>query len=110
MSSRRPALVEILSFDGCPNQGAARDLVNRVTDEVGLPADVRLVNVPDADSAIRQRFLGSPTIRVDGRDVEPGADARDRFVLACRVYRTDRGLAGAPDEDWLRRALVGSAR
>lgn len=109
MPSRRP-LIEILYFDGCPNHQAARDLVERATADIGLGAQVRFVNVPDADAADRQRFLGSPTIRVDGRDIEPGADLRGDFVLACRVYRTDRGLAGLPDEAWLRQALAEAPR
>ena len=52
-----------------------------------------------------RRFLGSPTIRVNGRDIEPGADARSEFTLACRVYRTDSGFSGQPDDRWLRDAL-----
>lgn len=99
-------VVEILFFDGCPNHEAARQLVERVTSELGLRPEMRLVEVPDVETAERLRFLGSPTIRVDGRDIEPGADARAEFMLACRVYRTDRGVSGQPDEGWLRDALV----
>jgi hypothetical protein len=51
------------------------------------------------------RFLGSPTIRVNGRDVEPGADDRETFVLACRVYRTEAGISGQPLDAWIRAAL-----
>jgi len=64
------------------------------------------VVVPDAETAERLRFLGSPTIRVDGRDVEPGADARTAYVLACRIYRTEHGLSGVPDERWVTDALA----
>lgn len=109
MTGAQP-LVEILYFDGCPNVDSTRELVARVSAEVGAVAQVRLVKVPDTDSALRQRFLGSPTIRIDGRDIEPGADARDQYVFACRVYRTEDGLAGQPDETWLRRALTEAAR
>jgi hypothetical protein len=41
--------------------------------------------------------------------VEPGADARRMFALSCRVYRTETGLAGRPDEVWIRDALTRSA-
>jgi hypothetical protein len=57
---------------------------------------------------LRLRFLGSPTVRVDGRDVEPGADERDEFALACRVYRTQDGLRGQPDPEWITAALRAS--
>jgi len=66
---------------------------------------VRLVRVPDLEAAERLRFLGSPTVRVDGRDVEPGADRRTDFVLACRLYVTPDGCSGEPPERWLREAL-----
>jgi hypothetical protein len=101
--------VEILYFDGCPNHEPARALVERVA-ELHLDPSVDLVEVVDPDSAAELRFLGSPTIRVDGRDVEPGADERHEFVLACRVYRTERGLAGQPDEAWIREALAGAVQ
>lgn len=98
-------LVEILYFDGCPNHEAARATVERLAAELDVETAVRLVRVGDAESAERERFLGSPTVRVDGRDVEPGANARDGSVLACRVYRTASGMAGTPDERWIRDAL-----
>jgi len=102
--------VEILYFDGCPNHEPARALVERVAAELQLEPTIDLVAVADADAAAELRFLGSPTVRVDGRDVEPGASERDEFVLSCRVYRTERGLGGQPDEAWIRDALTEPAR
>jgi hypothetical protein len=96
-------ILEILYFEGCPHYEGAQALVKRVSDELGLSPEIRLLNVSDVDAAERLRFLGSPTIRVDGRDVEPGADERQEFALACRVY--DAG-AGLPDERLVRDALV----
>lgn len=98
--------VELLYFAGCPNHDAALGLVERVAAEVGAEIEVRRVEVTTSEAAAELRFLGSPTIRVNGRDVEPGADDRDAFVLACRVYRTESGLAGQPSADWVRAALT----
>ena len=98
-------LVEVLTFEGCPHAEPALDLVKRVLADSGLGATVRRVDVPDADAAAAQRFLGSPTIRVNGRDIEPGVVERDQYVLSCRIYRTDSGITGEPDEQWLREAL-----
>jgi hypothetical protein len=97
--------VEILYFEGCPNHEPTRELVEQVAAELGLHAEIELVEVADLDAATRLRFLGSPSVRVDGRDVEPGADERSDFVLACRLYRGKRGLAGRPETDWIRDAL-----
>jgi hypothetical protein len=105
---RRPP-VEILYFDGCPNHEPARELVEQVAAELGLEAKIELIEVADADSATRLRFLGSPSVRVEGSDVEPGADERSDFVLSCRVYRSERGLVGQPEADWIRSALSAAS-
>jgi len=103
-SAGRP-LVEILTFDGCPNRDGAVALVERVSRELGLEPSLRLVDVPDEEAARRLRFLGSPTIRVGGVDVDPHARERDDYGLSCRVFRTAAGIAGLPDEQWVRDAL-----
>lgn len=105
----RQPRVEILYFEGCPNYEAALALVERVASQVRVEPEIDLVEVPDAEAAVQRRFLGSPTVRVNGRDVEPGAEERSDFVLSCRVYRTERGLSGQPDSDWVRMALSGAA-
>ena len=101
--------VEILYFDGCPNHEPALAVVERVDRELGTNADVRLVNVPDHATAERVRFLGSPTVRVDGVDVDPHAEQRTEYALSCRVFTTEHGPAGQPDERWIRDALAKAA-
>jgi hypothetical protein len=97
--------VEILYFEGCPNHHAAQELVERVAADEGTTLALRLVEVTSIEDAAAQRFLGSPSIRIDGHDVEPGADDRDTFVFACRLYGTPSGPSGVPTEDWVRAAL-----
>jgi hypothetical protein len=77
-----------------------------VRDQLGSAAEVRVIDIPDQPAAEQARFLGSPTIRVDGRDIEPDAESREEYVYACRLYRVGHSLRGLPDEDWLRQALV----
>ena len=101
--------VELLYFQGCPNHEAARALIEQVAGSLEVAPTIELVEVADAESAAALRFLGSPTVRVDGRDIEPGAEERRDFTLSCRVYRTDEGISGRPDERWIREALVRSA-
>lgn len=101
--------VEVLYVEGCPSHDPARALVERVAAQLRLTSRIELIEVADADAAVQLRFLGSPTVRVDGRDVEPGAEERHDFAFSCRVYRTERGLAGQPDTAWIRDALTRSA-
>ena len=105
---RRPH-VEILYFEGCPNHEPALALVERVAAELGVEPEIELVEVPDAESAVRHRFLGSPTVRVDGRDVEPGAEERCDFAFSCRIYRGESGGDEQPQESWVHDALLAAA-
>jgi hypothetical protein len=110
MTATAKPLVEILYFDGCPNHEPARVMVERVTSDLGFASELRLVHVADDEAAHRLRFLGSPTILVNGHDIEPGAAERRDYGLACRVYRTANGTSGQPDPAWLRDALLRAAR
>ena len=101
-------LVEILYFDGCPNHEPAIALVERIGRELGIEPQIQLVNVPDQEAAQRLRFLGSPTIRVAGRDVDPHAEKRRDYGFSCRVFRTEAGVVGQPDERWVRDALISA--
>jgi hypothetical protein len=98
--------VELLYFDGCPNYEALLPHLERLLRVAEIPVEIALRNVPDEAAARRERFLGSPTIRVDGRDVEPGAEDRNDYALTCRLYRTNAGLRGAPSDEWILHALT----
>jgi hypothetical protein len=95
-----PPTVEILYFDGCPHTRGAIDPVCAVAAETTTAVDVREVRVVTYADAVRLRFLGSPSVRVDGRDVEPGAEDRGGYGLQCRLY-----VGGLPSATWIRDAL-----
>jgi hypothetical protein len=103
---RQRPLIEVLTFPGCANHDGAIALAERVREQLGSTAELRVIDIADQRAAEQARFLGSPTIRVDGRDIEPGAEHQDKYVLACRLYRVGPSLGGLPDEGWLRQALL----
>jgi hypothetical protein len=98
--------IELLYFDGCPNHEALLPHLEQLLRGAEISAEIRLRRIADASAAQHERFLGSPTVRVDGRDVEPGAEERDDFGLKCRLYRTQAGLQGVPPDDWILDALT----
>jgi glutaredoxin len=98
--------IEVLTFPGCPHAQPALALVERIVSELELDASIRRIDVADLDQAEGLRFVGSPTIRVNGRDIEPGVGGRSDYTLACRMYGTATGIKGEPDERWLRQALL----
>ena len=97
--------IEILYFDGCPSHEQVLPTARRLAARVGATVAVRRIETIEAADAAR--FLGSPTVRVNGVDIEPGASTRTDFGLKCRLYATADGLSGEPPENWLASALRG---
>lgn len=87
--------VELLYFDGCPNWDVAEERLRVALDRVGHGDIVvdRIV-VEDRDHADRLGFIGSPTVRVNGRD--PFATGEARVGFTCRVYSGPTGPSGSP--------------
>ncbi len=96
--------IEILYFEGCPNHQPAVALVRQVVDELGMDASIVDVEVFGPDDAKQLRFLGSPSIHIDGVDVEPEARTRTDFGFACRTYNGE----GLPPRAMLIAALEGT--
>ncbi len=82
--------VELLFWAGCPSHPEALELLREVLAERGLDDEVEVREVFTPAEAEELAFPGSPTIRVDGHDVDPaGAEAQPS--LTCRVYRLPDG-------------------
>ncbi|RFA06561.1 thioredoxin family protein [Subtercola boreus] len=92
-------------FDGCPNWTvAAARLADLAQDRPGLTVRPFLVETVEQARAIG--FRGSPSMLVNGADLFPDPDAL--VGLACRIYVTPEGLAGAPTVEQLRSALAAA--
>ncbi|HEX5192301.1 MAG TPA: hypothetical protein VFW09_05810 [Solirubrobacteraceae bacterium] len=99
--------VEILYFDGCPNHEPLVARVPAVLRAAGIEAEVVSRRVESERDARALRFLGSPTVRVDGRDVEPEAATRSDYGLKCRLYRSAEGVSGQPADHLIAAAARG---
>lgn len=100
--------VELLYFDGCPSHERFAPRLRQLVSDAGLDAEVIERAVETHEEAEAERFLGSPTVRIDGRDVDPTAHDRTDFGLKCRLYRYEGGQSGEPPEEWVRAALEAS--
>lgn len=92
--------IEILYLDGCPNHSPALGLLRAVLAGEGLHEEVIEVEVRDESVARKLKFFGSPTIRVNGLDIEVSSRQVNQTGLACRCY-----LGGLPSEDMIRTAV-----
>ena len=97
--------VEILYFSGCPNHAPAVDRVREVLAQEAAPAELVEVEVTDIGTAQQVGFLGSPTIRINGQDVERAARTMREFSLCCRTYIDDGRRVGVPPQHWIRAAI-----
>lgn len=97
--------VELLYFDGCPSYESLLPELRGILQREGIETDVELHRVETQEEAVRLGFLGSPTVRVDGGDVEAAAAGRRDFGLKCRLYQTPNGLQGVPPEEWILAAI-----
>ena len=105
----RGPVIEVLYVQDCPHYRETLAMVERVRAELGIDAELRTTLIADQAAADEARFPGSPTVRVDGRDVEPGSEPATEYLLGCRLYRLEHRFAGQPEERWVRQALQRGA-
>jgi hypothetical protein len=91
-------MIEILCFDGCPNYDGLETRIRALVAGLGSEIPIRVRRIASDAQAHEEHFLGSPTVRVNGVDVEPDARTRRGYGLVCRAYRTDAGLRGSPPD------------
>jgi len=100
--------VEVLWWQGCPSWEQAIELVRAEMAGAGLdPATLRVTEVQTDDDAGREGFVGSPTVRVGGVDIQPTED--EPTGLTCRIYRRRDGrVSPLPDPQDIRDALAAA--
>jgi hypothetical protein len=97
--------IDLLWWEGCPSHTETLEDLNRIIEEEGAEAQVKLIEIETDEQAQAERFPGSPTIRIDGDDALPAPEG-EPFSLTCRVYRLRDGRVSAtPDPEDLREAV-----
>jgi hypothetical protein len=97
--------IELLYWEGCPSYPEAKAMLEEVLSRRGIDAPIQMHEVRTDDEARELGFPGSPTIRIDGRDVDPaGADSRP--ALNCRIYHLPDGrVSPVPTREQLEAAV-----
>ena len=97
--------IELLWWEGYPSYPQALHELRGILDEEGVLEEVDLIQVLDDKQARRERFPGSPTVRIDGEDLIPPTEA-EPFSLTCRVYQLRDGrISPTPDPEDVREAV-----
>ena len=97
--------IEFLYVDGCPNVTPTVERLKTVLAKGGVSDPLTLTRVNDHEAAQSLRFLGSPTVRINGVDIEPSARSRSNYGLMCRTYP---GSGGVPSDQLIRQAIAGA--
>jgi len=89
--------IQVLYFQGCPHHAPTVALVRDVISQLGLAAEIEEIEVTSPEEAQRVQFLGSPSVRVNGRDIDPEVSSRTDYSESCRMYNG----AGVPPRAYL---------
>jgi len=97
--------IELVYFEGCPGFQPALSLLTQVLEEEGVEATVETIHVESEEMAKRYRFLGSPSIRMNGNDMELEARRATHFGMKCRIYDNNSVPGGIPAKSKIREAI-----
>jgi len=99
--------IEFLYWEDCPSHPQAWKLLQEVMGELGIEAPVEQIEVVTDDDAERLAFPGSPTIRVNGTDIDPVGASQMGAALTCRIYRLQDGrFSPVPSKEMIGQALA----
>jgi hypothetical protein len=102
-----PRRIEFLYWEGCPSHPEALELLRAVLADNDLTTEVEIREVETYEEAQALAFPGSPTIRFDGRDVDPDGAARTQPGLSCRIYWLPDGrVSPVPSRAQIEEALA----
>jgi len=97
--------IEFLYFRDCPSYLLALDILDEVLNDEGLDWPVEMILVNTEETAVSQKFLGSPSIRIGREDLEYSPSEEREYGLKCRVYQADGKTQGFPPEKLIRDAI-----
>lgn len=100
--------IDFLYFDGCPSYKVALRNLEEVIEELGVKAEIERINIEDNEMANEHKFFGSPTIRINGKDVDPSAEETTTYRRGCRIYITEEGIKGVPTKEMIKKAILGA--
>lgn len=96
--------IKFLYFEGCPNSEGALQLLKEVCKEYNIPEEnIEMVEINSMEEAIKYRFLGSPSIQINGRDIE-SSRWNDKPLYGCRVYNNKEN-PGIPPRSLIEEAI-----
>ncbi len=102
--------IDFLYWEECPSHEEALDRLRSGLAEAGMRDEITVTHVATEAQARALAFPGSPTIRLDGRDIQPETAAEGAGRLTCRLYLLEDGRPSPlPSREMIRRRLAEQA-
>ncbi len=98
--------IELLYFEGCPNHKITLANLKELLDETGIKAEIKIIDVESPEEALKYRFLGSPSIRINDTDLEIIEDASTEYSMRCRRYKNGETMEGFPSKELIKANLT----
>lgn len=100
--------IEFLYINGCPGKKRARELLEEVLEEENIDPEIETRKIETLEEAKEHNFPGSPTIRINGRDVEKSRRDTDYYSVTCRIYEIGDEKKGVPTKEMMRNTINSS--
>jgi len=104
MNNRVDNVIEILYTEDCPFWKEVAENIGEILKEFKIKALVKRVKVSNEDEAKRLKFPGSPTVRINGVDIDPMAK-ETTGAMGCRVYMYEGKMYEYPPKDMIEKAV-----
>lgn len=91
--------IELYYFKGCPSYTETEKNLKKAMAELGIRENHKMIEVSGAEDATVKKFLGSPTIRINGTDLE---HKDGNYVFGCRVYSIAGKMRGIPTAEFIK--------
>ncbi len=98
--------IEFLYFEGCPNHEAALTNLKDALSETKIDEKIEIINIEKPENVTKHRFLGSPSIRINNRDLEIAEDESTEYSMRCRRYKNGDAIEGFPSKELIKMILA----
>lgn len=95
--------IDLLYFDNCPSWEQGLENLKSALASEKISIEINLIRIERDEDATTEKFLGSPSFRVNGHDL--WSEERRSYHLSCRVYTTETGMRSFPSSEMLREKI-----
>jgi len=96
--------VEFLFWRECPSHEVCLERLKKVLDSMNLEYNLEIIEVKTEEEAERLKFPGSPTIRINGVDIQPES-SNGPYGLSCRAYIIEGRILPLPTERYIEESI-----